>query len=209
MREVDLPSTAESPLIVVFDFDKTLSVKHVGPMDCNDARDRCFGGSARTQKLVTMLRTLHDLGAELYVLSRNLEYTVKKALGRRPGIDVLELFTSIVGNERCDFGQLKSEGLQEQILQGRPGDNLLFVDDDPSNTKDVKGALPTTTVRLIPGLQNGMNDGDMDFVQDWAANRVGLNLQSQRERNDRVAEHHSQVAQLNSAFSSFAAINVR
>lgn len=33
--------------VAVFDFDKTLTTKHVGMFDLNDAQKRAFGGAAR------------------------------------------------------------------------------------------------------------------------------------------------------------------
>ena len=38
---------ATPPGVAVFDFDKTLTTKHVGMFDLNDTQKRAFGGAAR------------------------------------------------------------------------------------------------------------------------------------------------------------------
>ena len=77
--------------VAVFDFDRTLTTKHVGVFDLNssscinghsndDVAEKVFGGSGRVSMLHHMLETLEAAGVELHVVSRNSAYVVKKAL---------------------------------------------------------------------------------------------------------------------------------
>ena len=106
-----LPDATQSrgggSIVAVFDFDQTLASIHVGIFDVNSS-DRVFGGAARTQIIINMIAALRAAGAEVHIVTRNSVHVVRKALGPRPGINVLGLVGSILGREDYDWSTPKS-----------------------------------------------------------------------------------------------------
>ena len=106
-----LPDATQSrgggSIVAVFDFDQTLASIQVGIFDVNSS-DRVFGGAARTQIIINMIAALRAAGAEVHIVTRNSVHVVRKALGPRPGINVLGLVGSILGREDYDWSTPKS-----------------------------------------------------------------------------------------------------
>jgi len=175
---------SEIPRIVIFDFDRTLAVRHVGMFDVNgDVAGRCFGGPSRTGKLSKLLRELRAEGCTLWVVTRNSAHIVNKAL---TAVALRPLFAGIVGNET--FGDefdsasglnktAKSVAIRRHVLTAAQDTPLaiahmvLFVDDDAAEVSEVSNALSCATIHA--GATNahgegGMSGADMEAVRRWA-----------------------------------------
>eukprot|EP00658_Telonema_sp_P-2_P004997 TRINITY_DN11875_c0_g16_i1.p1 TRINITY_DN11875_c0_g16~~TRINITY_DN11875_c0_g16_i1.p1 ORF type:complete len:235 (-),score=44.45 TRINITY_DN11875_c0_g16_i1:201-905(-) len=126
---------------VVWDFDMTLSCKQVGMMDVSSASvvaERCFGGNSRVQMIHGLWSELTGAGVLHYVVTRNSEYIVKKALAA-VGLEV----EGVVGDEKFGMDVPKS-GVMEQVVlrpNGWESSEILFVDDDAANIRDVSQNL--------------------------------------------------------------------
>ena len=134
-------AAAHDGRVVIFDFDRTLSVKHVGPFDVHAVHAgavqrqssagrhappslgkaaqadqlvaRCFGGHARVAALGALLAELEAAGCELWVVTRNAAHTVGRALG---GTGLARHFAGIVGSELFGFKEGKSAAIQTHVL---------------------------------------------------------------------------------------------
>jgi len=157
--------------LLIFDFDKTLSSKQVGPFDTTTAKEvaeRCFGGQGRVDMLKSLFNELAEHGnCQFWVVTRNSEYIVNKAL---KAIQLRHLFQGIIGNESFDLLTRKSKAIQDYVLNasndnkvnGRsprvnsltapvssrsfnqsriPMSKVLFIDDEPKECQDVTAQL--------------------------------------------------------------------
>ena len=184
---VVLPSEG-AVAICVFDFDKTLAIKHVGQFDVSStAEERCFGGADRVRALTEMFEAIQSAGAEIHICTRNSIHVVQKSLGPRcqqgwgpnqGGIGLLSSVKSIVGLENMSWDMPKSRAIHGQIAQGTANNRILFVDDDANNTNEVQTNIPGCTVLHVKG--KGMTLEDMTFVKNWV---VGAAAESLRVQN--------------------------
>ena len=165
----------------MFDFDRTLTTKHVGVFDLNssscinghsndDVAEKVFGGSGRVSMLHHMLETL-EARAPSSTCERNSAYVVKKALAA-VGLTYIQ---SVIGDDELQETphrlDPKSEIIRKRLLGEAAGQadgpHLLFVDDDVANVKDVRAAIEGATV--IHVKEKGMGRQDVDAVYEWLA----------------------------------------
>jgi hypothetical protein len=166
----------EASFVVVFDFDKTLAVKHVGPFDVSSSvEDRCFGGAARVQSLNDLFADIRGRGGEIHICTRNSSHLVEKSLGARcqrgfgpnlGGVGLLPSVSSIVGVECMDWETPKSSAIKS-LARSTPPHRILFVDDDASNINEVESAIPGCGLLHVKG--RGMDGDDIAFVRRWLA----------------------------------------
>lgn len=143
--------------LVVFDFDKTLTTRHLYHIIHNYIKDvgylsqreliDIFGGQKRIDALNNMLLNLKENGSELYIMSFGVVSYMKKAL-HRVGISP-DIFTHIYGQDT--FGGIYNKS--EKILQLKrekkiSGNNILFVDDDKQNID--QAVKVCKTILLVP-----------------------------------------------------------
>jgi HAD superfamily phosphatase (TIGR01681 family) len=151
--------------LVVFDFDMTLASANVGYFDAGASNvvDRCFGGKARVAMLESMLQALKDRGCFLAVVSQNSKATIKKAVQT---LRWAECFfeSRIIGWE--DSEEKKSVIIASLLAQlGVSPDNVLFLDDMPSNVKDVETNVVGSSVILVKG--KGITEVDLTSIEQW------------------------------------------
>ncbi len=160
----DLPTGGEKgKVLVVFDFDCTLSAKHMysdlhhpaGEYKTEEQRmaavqnvdfvEKTFGGSARIDKLKEFLQELVDLGAVLKIASFGITKQIEEAL-KTAGL--FELFDEIHGRASPDpkliydkpkyiMGLVSKAGVDANGRKPR----VIFADDDAGN---YEGLLPPT-----------------------------------------------------------------
>jgi hypothetical protein len=158
--------------VVVFDFDRTLSAKHVGPFDMSggssaEVARSCFGGPRRVAELASLLGQLssrQEGQCTLWVVTRNSEHVVKKALR---AVGLLEPFfsgsDSIIGTESFEHPQRKSDALKALVLApDQVLSNVLFVDDDPGEVEDVRSAVGCAVHRVGRGRPSASGDPSGD-----------------------------------------------
>jgi HAD superfamily phosphatase (TIGR01681 family) len=128
--------------LIVFDFDGTLTEDYAGV-----TRKRLFGSEQRIADLRDFLEALHE-DAHLIVCSRSGQNVITDRLR---GANLLHPFDLVVDRNHMRHLDNANKGrvLNELLLPlfpsiGGPGD-VLFVDDDPSNIKDLKKLAPHCT----------------------------------------------------------------
>lgn len=133
--------------VIVFDFDQTLCVRHVGVFEeLSRITDRAFGGPERVEMLRDLLSQLSKSHA-ITLVSRNSRHIIGKVLQQ---LDLGRFFVSnmIFGFE--DFGDEvpKSAIILERILSplGLSTSNAVFVDDDPGNVSEVRRKCPGISI---------------------------------------------------------------
>jgi len=129
-----------------------------------------FGGRARVDAIAAMCRSLQAGASEIHVVSRNSSFVVKKALATVG----LTYVTSVIGDEELqesDRSDTPKSVLIKRRLVGEEGlvngAELLFVDDDVNNVKDVRAAIPGSKCIHVKG--KGMDDKDIAAVMQWLA----------------------------------------
>lgn len=149
--------------VIVFDFDQTLCVRHVGVFEeLSRITDRAFGGPERVEMLRDLLSQLSKSHA-ITLVSRNSRHIIGKVLQQ---LDLGRFFVSnmIFGFE--DFGAHRSRPpkspisggagdevpksaiILERILSplGLSTSNAVFVDDDPGNVSEVRRKCPGISI---------------------------------------------------------------
>jgi len=156
--------------VLVLDFDRTLSVKHVCIFDIEDATTRAFGGVSRVETLQRTLQHVRSCGVLVTVVTRNARHIIQKALGRRPGVGLMDYVADgmVFGFEDYPDEMPKSQVITEHILQPRQlsAADLLFVDDDAQNVEDVLHACPGAQVIRSP--RDGIGVNECDTICQWA-----------------------------------------
>eukprot|EP00961_Rhodomonas_salina_P021132 284608-Rhodomonas_salina.1 len=157
--------------LVVFDFDKTLTVTTIARLDSrklNDVVDVVCGGALRVRMLHELLTKLRRNGVELAVLTLNKKKIVRKVLSAQ-NVDLfsffdvpitpsngkelsmqarMQVYAGSVHPRDCKIfsagHELKSRVLKHVLLPyfGISAQNTLFVDDDLGNIRDVTENLP-------------------------------------------------------------------
>lgn len=154
--------------VAVFDFDQTLTTRHVGVFeDLSQARDRSFGGSQRVQMLCSMMSQLKGYGAAVVVVTRNSRHVVQQALER---VGLLQYITDgiILGFEDYDDEVPKSCAVRDSVLAmvGVSESNVLFIDDDPANISDMQEKCPRAALLQCP--RQGLQRDECDKIVAWA-----------------------------------------
>ena len=159
----------ESGRAAVFDFDRTLAIKHVGIFDLgSEIQERLFGGASRCQLLDAMLRDLRKGGCTCFVITRNSSHVVDKALA---AVGLRSHFAAIIGNEVFDFDEKKSDMIRAHIMGKNnlsPSD-IIFVDDSATEVSDVRENVGCRVVHaaIEPATGGGMSQEDCSAVLDW------------------------------------------
>lgn len=184
--------------MAVFDFDRTLSCKHVGVFDLNtsstinghsndEVAEKVFGGPSRVSMLHHMCGALEAAGVEIHVVSRNSAYVVKKALAA-VGLTYIQ---SVIGDDELQETPHRVDPKSAIIRKRLLGDNtanigeaggphLLFVDDDIANVKDVRSAIAGATV--IHVKEKGMGREDVQRVYSWMERTAAEGVMALREQ---------------------------
>mmetsp|Transcript_94622 Transcript_94622/g.267377 ORF Transcript_94622/g.267377 Transcript_94622/m.267377 type:complete len:329 (-) Transcript_94622:316-1302(-) len=152
----------------VFDFDQTISTRHLGVFeDMEQATDRIFGGAARVKMLQAMLEHLSRCSVTIAVVTRNSRHEVAKALKQ---VDLFPFVARdfIFGFEDYEDSVPKSSVVNKRILQtlGVPAANLIFIDDDRSNIEDVRTNCPASVVIQCP--ITGLGHAEYESIIRWA-----------------------------------------
>lgn len=155
--------------VAVFDFDQTITTRHVGVFeDLNQFCERSLGGADRLAMLRAMFAGLRERGVAVAVVTRNSRRLVKQALDRAGLLSFL-VQGLLFGFEDYDDEVPKSYVLREKVLAalglGEPA--LIFVDDDPSNIKDVKEHI--AGAKLLHCPRQGLRQEDCDAILSWAS----------------------------------------
>lgn len=157
--EHQLSPAVNTAAVVVFDFDQTLSTRHVGVFeDMARIGARAFGGPERVQMLRDLLSELSE-NATIAVVSRNSRYVINKVL---QNLELSRFFTAslIFGFE--DFGDEipKSSVILKHILRALslPASRGIFVDDDPSNVAEVQSTIPGIATLKSPRFGLGSQE---------------------------------------------------
>jgi len=196
--------------VAVFDFDRTLSTKHVGVFDLNssstinghandEVSEKVFGGPARVSMLHHMCGTLESAGVNVHVVSRNSAYVVKKALAS-VGLTYIQ---SVIGDDELQMNphrlEPKSAIIRKRLLGdpdgavGEPGGpHLLFVDDDLSNVKDVRASIPGATV--IHVKEKGMGPRDVEAVYTWLDETEGAQSSEGAQYDQALSQQIAEAA---------------
>lgn len=153
---------------VVFDFDQTLTTRHVHPFeDVQTAVDRVFGGADRVAMLRTMLEQVRACGMAVAIITRGSRHIAKKFLG---AVGLLQYVTwgLVFGNEDYDDSAPKSSVLAKHVLPVLrvPPENVLFIDDDASNIDDVHHRIPGC--QFIMPARSGLGEQDCMQIVIWA-----------------------------------------
>lgn len=154
--------------VAVFDFDQTLTCRHVGVFeDLEQVLQRSFGGPGRMEVLHHMFDRLRACHVAILVVTRNSAHVVKQALGR-VGIMPYVNDSFIFGFEDYGDNVPKSRVIREKILEvfGLRASALLFVDDDPSNIADVDKECPGC--KTIQPPRHGLQQEHCDQIVAWA-----------------------------------------
>lgn len=166
-------SQASHTGVAVFDFDQTLTTRHVGVFeDMASIEGRAFGGPERVAVLRDMLAGLRDRGAAVALVTRNSRHVVSKALGQ---VGLLRFVNpgSIFGFEDYGDDVPKSTVVAERVLAPfrLKVSQALFVDDDPSNITDLEERCPGIAVLKCP--RTGLSEEEIRQVATWAADLRG------------------------------------
>lgn len=139
-----------------------------------------MGGPTRTALLKDMLERLTAASATTVILSFNTRFTVEKVL-RQPTVDFAPHVSEVVGCEDyagaggagtgaarrpCKSAEIKARWLPR-------ASRLLFVDDDPSNIRDVQDNCGQAVDCICVRGGKGMTQADCDAVLEWARQRCG------------------------------------
>lgn len=176
-----------TPCWAFFDYDKTLAQIEVGPYDITSSDtkqviDRCFGSEARLEDVKVMLRTLrHQLGVNIAVLSFNSNHTIKKSF-KVVSSELLTLFGSDIygfenlGTDSIGMTLMKSDSIKTIVGDKTKPENVLFVDDSPSNIKDMRHKMPQVFSLHVKADDEGggMTREDMKEVLSWAMVKRGF-----------------------------------
>lgn len=162
--------------VAVFDFDQTLTVKHVGVFeDMSHAELRIFGGPKRLAMLCAVMEQLVEGGAAIAMVSRNSRHVVWKALESvgllqfvAHGFEVTRGSRLVFGFEDYEDTTPKSEVILQRVLRplGLTPAVLLFVDDDRANINDVRERCPGAT--LVQPPRQGMDLDECELLLAWA-----------------------------------------
>lgn len=166
--------------VVMFDFDQTLTTRHVSYMeDMDNIRDRAFGGPSRVEMLRGMLEQIHARHVAVAIVTMNSRDTIRKAMGR---VGLLPFITEgmIFGmeNYNTDKSNCKSTLARDVLLPslgltGADGEmRALFVDDDVGNVRDMKNACPG--ISNITAPRSGITQGECNKIMDWLEHLDGI-----------------------------------
>eukprot|EP00927_Polykrikos_kofoidii_P075410 TRINITY_DN71591_c0_g1_i1.p1 TRINITY_DN71591_c0_g1~~TRINITY_DN71591_c0_g1_i1.p1 ORF type:complete len:366 (+),score=54.59 TRINITY_DN71591_c0_g1_i1:64-1098(+) len=161
--------------IVVFDFDQTLTTKHVSVFeDMDRIVDRGFGGTERLAMLGNMLTEITTRGIAITVVTRNSRHVVRKVLNH---VGLLRFVTDdfIFGFEDYEDEVPKSHVVRSRIVAALGSeDDVLFVDDDPSNITDMRAHCPGAQVLLAP--RTGLGQDECHEIIAWADRFAGAGI---------------------------------
>ena len=183
-------------VLVVFDFDRTLSADEIGQWhDHSNMRYRGFGGAERLAALALLLRDLKGGGTWLGICSYNSKKVICKALtivGLAEFFDPALIYgREIWESKGCSGRWSKADVIRAHIIAttGVPVCDVLFADDDECHCRDVATALPEARVIQVPQpLQRGRpasnlakagskhawsvgtSDMPLDYVSCWLTN---------------------------------------
>ncbi|KAJ1639748.1 hypothetical protein T492DRAFT_934187 [Pavlovales sp. CCMP2436] len=152
--------------IIAIDFDGTLAVRDVAPWDMTAV----FGNKQRVEQVGDWLRELKGLGSSLQIVSRNARAVIKPCVQHAGWTD---LFDEIFGREdveRYSAWHGRKSVLLGKLLVAKNGlrcEDVLFVDDDASNCRDVEKHLPGMGIVHVKG-KRGLESDDMQKVVAWA-----------------------------------------
>mmetsp|Transcript_36688 Transcript_36688/g.67258 ORF Transcript_36688/g.67258 Transcript_36688/m.67258 type:complete len:277 (-) Transcript_36688:55-885(-) len=172
--ERNVPLRVSEPGVAIFDFDMTLTTRHVSAFedvsDVTQVISRIMGGDARVQMLQEMLEMLTRRKIVIAVVSRNAKFVILKVL-QTLGFDRFFSSELVFGFEQFDDETPKSAVVRERILPalGITEAGVLFIDDDRSNIQDMRTACPVATVLYAP--QGGITQEQVSMIADWATNR--------------------------------------
>lgn len=150
---------AQKKRLCVFDFHGTLTEEYEGV-----TQDRLFGNAQRVADLHGFLKTLHA-DAHLVVCTFNRQDLI---VAKLRAAKLLDLFDIVVdGNHMSHLEWNKGRALSELLLPlfpavDGPGD-VLFVDDDFLNIKDVEDVVPDCTTFMCQ-RDSGLTSADMRFL---------------------------------------------
>ena len=140
--------------VAVFDFDQTLAADEISIWGWDNIVDRGFGGEERVAMMRAMLQQLREQGAACAIVSFNTKTTIERALS---AINLLGFFRRdlIFGRDNVKWpeeGWKKSSVIGQRILAplGLADSELFFMDDDPSNVRDVHMAFPKCHALHVP-----------------------------------------------------------
>jgi len=171
----DAKDVSRGPLaagVAVFDFDETLTTRHLGAFeDLQTVESRTFGGPRRVAMLREMLESIIARDGAVALVTRNSRHVAKKALQK---VGLFEGFFNVKGKpelvfgfEDDDFSTPKSSIIRERVLPAlRLNSNqLLFADDDPANIKDVSEQFPEASMVKVP--RKGLTIKDSQQIRAW------------------------------------------
>jgi len=148
--------------LCIFDFDGTLTEEYTGvPREFG-----ALGSPQRIEDLRDFLETLHE-DAHLVVCSRNRQDYIAAVLQAE---NLLDLFDIVVdGNHMIHLGMNKGRALNELLLPLFPSvggaENVLFVDDDSRNIREIVVAAPACQTFMCDKYP-GLTKADMQLLLD-------------------------------------------
>lgn len=159
--------------VVVFDFDQTLSTRHLGVFESvENVEERSFGGAARVSMLKQMLDAVQASGASIAVVTRNSKFVVSKAL-QQVGILPYVVAGLIIGFEDYDDDVPKSAMVKSRVMPAlglKDESAVMLVDDDPSNIKDMQARCPTAAALQCP--RTGLSERECADIVAWAERSI-------------------------------------
>ena len=140
--------------VVVFDFDQTIAADEISIWGWDNIVDRGFGGEERVSMLRTMLQQLVERNIACAIVSFNTKSTIERALSatRLLGFFRRDLIFGRDNVRWPEEGWKKSSVIAQRILAplGLLERDLFFLDDDPSNVRDVALAFPKSHALHVP-----------------------------------------------------------
>lgn len=121
--------------------------------------------------IVDMLKDLKEKGVSVSILSNNSSWIIQKCL-RKLCPSSLQYTNKILGFEDVPMNNLgmpisKSTSILDIIENHRS--NVMFLDDNKTNIRDMSRLEGVKAVLIERG---GMNDVDVQSVNDWVQNQL-------------------------------------
>ena len=140
--------------VVVFDFDQTIAADEISIWGWDNIVDRGFGGEERVAMLRAMLQQLVERSIACAICSFNTKSTIERALSatRLLGFFRRDLIFGRDNVRWPEEGWKKSSVIAQRILfpLSLHERDLFFLDDDPSNVRDVALAFPKSQALHVP-----------------------------------------------------------
>jgi len=156
----------------IFDFDQTLTVRHVGPFEDLThvvKAHRVFGGPERTEMLQRLFEQLQTSHVVIALVTRNSRHVVGKALHHA---GLLEYMSKELMFGFEDYGDEvpKSTVVLDRILPalGLEQNRAIFIDDDRGNMKDMQSCCPGAALIHCPRV--GLGGTECGNIVAWADN---------------------------------------